>query len=274
MRKTVLSLVPILLASILQLPQPSQPTKSPGNQESHSTSIQDSSKDSKSPVDTAITTLSMQPAGDSRQNSSSERWMLVFTAVIASAAVVQAIIYGKQARLMREALAETKKAADAATNSANTAERALHLSERADILIDQVNGSDGELITGGTQITVKLRNCGKSKATDVNIGCYIIAIEHYRSGPQSGERPHGVRHGPPVVIAPAGEWEFQSGPLGHFIDDPIVINEINQGAKRLWIQVVVNYLDVFKTPPRLLVGSGLFYKRPDGKFIMTVETSD
>lgn len=66
-------------------------------------------------------------AKEHQSESSTDWWMRAFTGLIFLATAVQAYIYWHQKELMREALGETTKAADAAKASANAASRNIDL---------------------------------------------------------------------------------------------------------------------------------------------------
>jgi len=68
-------------------------------------------------------------SNQSADNSPSNWWLIIPTIVIAMATIVQAWIYWGQAGIMREALEQTKNAAEAAKSSADTASRQAGIME-------------------------------------------------------------------------------------------------------------------------------------------------
>ena len=83
-----------------------------------------------------------------------------------------------QAQQMRLGLEETRRAADAAHDSAVTAagaatvaERTLHLTERADVLVDKIELAVGHALHE-THINLRLRNFGRTRADDVKVECH------------------------------------------------------------------------------------------------------
>jgi hypothetical protein len=83
------------------------------------------------------TTEVQDPAKYHEDKSSTDWWMRIFTGLIFLATAVQAYIYWRQKQLMRNALAETKKAADAATKSAEVADKALVHTQRAFVHLEE-----------------------------------------------------------------------------------------------------------------------------------------
>ena len=212
-----------------------------------------------------------QSANDGVQKPPKDWWAVVNTGLNTLFTGLLVYLMFHQWRVMRTALKEANRSADAAILSAKTAEQALHLSETADVLIHEARGSDGPLITMGTRVTITLKNCGRTKATDTSIRAYMMAIEHYRSSPATADPIPGEGNGTPTIIGPSGEWSFTLSPVGHTLE-PREILEINEGTKRLWINVNVTYQDVFKAP-HLVVGYGLFYRNNDGLITMSVSES-
>jgi hypothetical protein len=104
-----------------------------------------------------------------REKSSSDWWIVYFTGALTFVGIVQLIAMFRQASYMREGLAETKVAADAAKKSANAAEDSvvlarqnMHLDQRAWVAPNEVitkRGSNQPLTA-----TILLKNTGKTFA--------------------------------------------------------------------------------------------------------------
>jgi hypothetical protein len=66
---------------------------------------------------------------------------------------------------MRKALAETKKAADAAAKNATVAEQTLHLTQTADVHITAITLTPDGRLSMDTVIVVEFKNFGATRAT-------------------------------------------------------------------------------------------------------------
>ena len=99
-----------------------------------------------------------------------------------NAMCMQAKAAMNQYATMQQSLIETKRAADAAVMSAETAKQALYISESADILIKEVKHSTGHYLREDSDITITLVNSGKTKAVDLTIAAHA-AILHRNHAP-------------------------------------------------------------------------------------------
>jgi hypothetical protein len=138
-----------------------------------------------------------------------ERWsranailVTVFTGVLAFLAWRQWGAMEKQAEYMRDALAETMKAADAAKSTAETAslslqfsEKVFRLTERADVLILSA-GLSTPHITPQSKLIVTLKNYGRTRASNLKIVGFVTTSEH--------EKPEQSVLGP-IVLSATGE---------------------------------------------------------------------
>jgi hypothetical protein len=99
--------------------------------------------------------------------------IMVFTGVLALVAVLQFLAMVAQAKYMREGLADTKKAANAAKSAAETASGQLEAYERPWIMASFA--TDGEITFGfdnstvDLKVTHTLKNLGHSIAIDVHL---------------------------------------------------------------------------------------------------------
>ena len=75
---------------------------------------------------------------------------------------------------MGDTLTATRKAADAAVLSAETAKRALELLERADVLIEDIKFDTVQTTEWG-RIRITLKNYGRSRADNITIAAKLIA---------------------------------------------------------------------------------------------------
>lgn len=88
-------------------------------------------------------------------------WMAIFSGFLVVVAVLQWWAIHKQAEYMRGALEETRKAADAAKSSAETAEKALRIAHRP-----LVGFSTCSILAAG-EISMELKNDGPTPARNV-----------------------------------------------------------------------------------------------------------
>jgi len=104
-----------------------------------------------------------------REKSSSDWWIVYFTGALTFVGIVQLIAMFRQASYMREGLAETKVAADAAKKSAKAAEDSvvlagqnMHLDQRAWVAPNEViiKRESNQSLTA----TILLKNTGKTFA--------------------------------------------------------------------------------------------------------------
>lgn len=110
-----------------------------------------------------------QPTDSGHPGPSSESLMLVFTFVIAAAAVAQAFIYWRQARLMQHTLLETKRSADAALGAAQIAIN----SERAWVFLESMRGAHEHAM----RHIVRFKNLGRTPAWFDEVGVAYVGSD-------------------------------------------------------------------------------------------------
>src|SRR6185436_18778597 len=172
-----------------------------------------------------------------------------FTGALAWLAHRQHQAMKRQAVYMRGALKETKKAADAAILSANIAKRALETLERADIMVTEVrldNPDDVEIpqdtpvaaLRWNTRISVVFKNVGRSKAKHLTHLCRLRLVNH--------EDLHHdwMTNSLPYELAPGEPAIANLRAVGDRLQ-PHIIDEINNGDKKLHLDCVVDYHDIF-----------------------------
>jgi len=198
------------------------------------------------------TAIDQQQASGARDSSApSKRWSiaatvlnLFFTACLVWLMFLQWRAMQEQAKHMKDGLAKTgdavkaaQESADAATVSANTAKRALETLERADVLIEKVIVSSGSVIGDDTEITVVLKNYGRTRATNVNCSCSLSV--GMQCSPVIG--PYVV----PMTIGAGATYDgVRFEPLGYSLDAD-TINGINGGHLELQLTVGIAYDNVF-----------------------------
>lgn len=86
---------------------------------------------------------------------------------------------------MEDALRETRNANAAAAKAANSAERSLQLSERAELQIAEINLPSTNRFTDKAKLQIIYRNFGRTIATDViiNVRFFEMASATYASTP-------------------------------------------------------------------------------------------
>jgi hypothetical protein len=220
-----------------------------------------------------VSPLNQEPTDNEAQNQQNSRpkdsikspfgwgtdtWIAIFTFFLAVLAGCQFWAMHRQARFMREALAETKKAADAATMSAKTAKDALHLCERADVLIYKVTASKpatyGSPNLGPTSVvTITFKNYGRTRAMHLTATCYLEIYSLEQTEPLKISKP---AVGVPMVLGAGDTFEVKFPPIGEWLDDDTV-RQIIVRPIMLWFKAEINYKDVFDIE-RPTVGYGDF----------------
>ena len=156
-----------------------------------------------------------------------------FTRALTMLTIVQAFI-------TFVALMFTIRAANAAKRSADIATEALHITERADVVIDRINAESigGELLHD-TTVEVCFKNRGRTRATNVT-------FEGTLGIPGGTMLPKEVA--PPVVVASGDEVPFRfKRQLSTYIPASALAG-INAGKHILRITGRLHYDDVFKQP--------------------------
>lgn len=211
MKILLLSIAPVIIALLLQIPQsPSQP---PAPRTGRTSSQNDKNK---SPSKQAVAyhddkqTNSISPTVDkptAEVNSREKQadgtpekgapsvpgWLKASTVISAAATLLIAVLAGfqawvihkqrlamdQQAQYMSDGLILTKQAADAATASAEIARQALILTQAADIHIDNVTANPDGRITKNTRLTVIVKNFGKTPASDLTTNLTLSAGDRH-----------------------------------------------------------------------------------------------
>ena len=289
-------IIPLVIAVLLQVPQPSQPpspappseAKKQQNKSSANSTPSNTKDYNADPVSSAIDKLTAEIRGWKEQNGGNAKkgqsfgdwWLrwgnLICVAISAFAAIVTMTLIAVQARVMhkqrlameqqtqhmRAALTETTKAADAAIKSADTAEKTLHISQRADILVREIYASN-TYVDDGTMFTITLQNYGNTRATEVSPRFYMESLDYSLTAPGPGKLV-GYVSGPETVRGPRDEWEIKTPTAGHFIAAQ-EWGMIHSGTRRLWLHVVVSYKDVFGEA-RMTIAYGIQSDRESHRF--------
>ncbi len=159
-------------------------------------------------------------------------------------AVAGVIVLGSYTYYAKKQRDEAKRSADAATQSANaamisakTTKRALETLERADVLIEVVMVSSMK-IRDDTEVTVVLKNYGRTRATNVSCVCTIAVLElHQGPLPIHAEVT-------PMIIGVGASCDVRFMPIGDWLDAN-TIEWINAGHLPLQLTVEISYSNVF-----------------------------
>ena len=172
MKLFVCIFLPSLL--LLQGPPPTPPENSQEEQRIGGSESQDAGADEESTQPLPATINQVEPIGAAEQppntaNNSQEPstpnwWVVVFTGVIAFAAIIQLLIHLHQSSVMRQSLKATTQAADAARDNAI----ALMVSQRAQLIVTTSN-TFADFVSGKgkpIRLTLQLINSGTTPAHD------------------------------------------------------------------------------------------------------------
>lgn len=115
----------------------------------------------------------------------------ILTGFLFGVGIGQVILFWRQLVYIRAGLTDTKHAADAAKESAETGRRTLVASQRAWIRVDEVTlAEDLHFSAGGvsTAIAIKITNIGNIPAT--NVGLLVTLMVMKPDGPFAGQELH------------------------------------------------------------------------------------
>jgi hypothetical protein len=168
--------------------------------------------------------------------------LLLFNGILACVAIYQYQLTHKQADLTEKGLTETRRAADAAKTSADAstqavenAQNALYVTERALIKIETVAlRGDPESIDGATAVHFKIKNFGRTVASDVVLTGNI----------ESGGKRRALTQTPGIIIASQGHNFWTSHSLGMFLDGADIFAICDRTAG-LTYEIEATYWDVF-----------------------------
>jgi hypothetical protein len=260
------SLIALLLAQ--SPPPPPTPTKSSQEKQDVSNVEKSPTQNTASPSQTPTTPINKtaaepnqedktgKPAKVGKKSSSKWNWGAVntgivtfFTLILTGVGIFQYLSMRKQAEYMGDGLIETKKAADAAKESAGAAtkalenaERAAALTERAIVLIDSISWGprDNPVLSGielRTRVTFTLKNFGKTMANKVQMhGSLIPSVR-----PKNGLEVERLR---PTTIAPQGSNSWTVPALQNLLTLDEAAS-INQSREELHFHIVATYEDSF-----------------------------
>jgi hypothetical protein len=192
-----------------------------------------------------------QAATKDENDSSSGGWLMWSTIATAFATLAiaglgcfqwramhkQRIAMEQQAQYMRDGLALTEISANAAKLAADTAKRALEVTERADILVQAVPISTYPAFNGESVISIVLKNCGRTRGNRVVVDMGLVFVPEIEQIPAEQpivEAVLGAGDTMPVAFQPPRRcWTKET--VGRIID----------GGLTLRFEAEVVYFDVF-----------------------------
>jgi hypothetical protein len=167
----------------------------------------------------------------------------IAAAVSAAAAIVQACIYSKQAKLMerglnvnRAAAEAAEKGAEAAMKSANTSELALKTVERADVQVTAVDG--GFQPHGALVVAIHLKNFGRTAANRVKVDFCVGDVSANNTFADTSPKFGMVASG-----ATAKNMGTMEG--AHMTHE--FMNAVTENREILFLTIIIGFLDVFGT---------------------------
>jgi hypothetical protein len=164
----------------------------------------------------------------------------IFTGGLTLLAWLQWRAMGRQAEYMREALTSTEITAKAAIKSAEVAELALKLTQRADVHLEGAsivdNAGRPSAILHGTHVALRFKNFGTTRAEDV-----IFDMRLEIDGVSAGDRPLG-----PLMLGPGESKTLAFETFGMNLTEGTA-NKIASGVIRFGFAGSVSYKDVFGT---------------------------
>lgn len=191
-----------------------------------------------------------QQATERAEKAHNEERLILWTIVLAAATILLAFVasgqlwmFWKQLGLMKNAVRDGTRAANAAKDSAN----AVMLAERAYVKMSHVPPGvrwfekNKELF----QIEVEIKNYGRTPAsvTDVKLGAKLLENGELLREPFF----YHVREAIPNAFLVTNEAFFHQG---HFPLRGQDLDDAKSGTKKLWIFGHVDYIDTFKTRHR------------------------
>ena len=180
---------------------------------------------------------------DREEKSEADWWLVKLTGILAAIGFLQLIVFGLQARRLRQTIEEMKvatkatdKAANAAVKAASLSEQALHLLERADVYLEKIDISPKTLPPGpNTVFTLIYKNFGRSRASR----CEAISRIGIEGAPTKGE-PNTVR----FEMGANSTANSPFAPIGHFTTEE-TFRGIVAGTVKLKFASTICYSDVF-----------------------------
>ncbi|HLW52955.1 MAG TPA: hypothetical protein VKW06_08930 [Candidatus Angelobacter sp.] len=161
-------------------------------------------------------------------------WATVTGACVALSALLVLIW---QTRITRRLAQVATVTADAAKDSAEIAKKALHLAERADIALEAAGLSTGQEIGKSTEVVLRFKNFGRTRANDVTFKVALTAPGVPESTSTLG----------PLILAAGAEQSVTFNRLVDWLSGE-TFSRINTGQDIMCFAGDVTYRDVFGVP--------------------------
>jgi len=266
----VLASIPvIIIALLLQTPQPSQrPSPAPGEstktdkdktppEQNKATADQKAADEASALLDKAISEIARrdqeQSTRKSKQEAPADWWgrastvlITIFTGVLAYLAYLQWRAMDQQATHMRDALVETRKTADAAQMSAEVAKNSVELTQRAFIQVVSMGFNRGRIpladdvpVTDDASVVINIKNHGPTRALNITVKGTLSIDPGNKSTllapPISYDLPSATDLG--IAFNPFNSWL-----------DADTIALLKQGRANLQATLKITYADIFGVP--------------------------
>jgi hypothetical protein len=245
MRQLRIVLLAVAVCSFGQVRSPSQTPNSIDRDKS-----QRDSKQQEQPV-TVTTTGEKYDSIAREKNHAGDEWLTIISAAISSLATLAIAILAffqwramdAQSRQMRDGLIETRKSSDAAVmsalaakESADTANKALHLTQVADLHIFSVTLSPPGHFTAHTAVTLNIKNFGSTRAKKVTHTMQLWVGD---------EQDNTVDLGKYIIIGPGQIWPIMFEQFGVRESHERLMG-IAKGTIRVGFSGQIRFEDIFQ----------------------------
>jgi hypothetical protein len=169
--------------------------------------------------------------------SSLPNWALCLFAVVAAVIALCTLkVIEKQVEANILEARAAKDSADTAASSAKLAERALLLTERADLLITGINTSTPGEFEPGTVFTLVFKNFGRTRADSVIVNCSLGVPD----APRVDQSPEKV----PTVVGAGDTLPVPFGRVGQCLNQETAV-KVASGETPFRFEGEMTYKDVF-----------------------------
>jgi archaellum component FlaG (FlaF/FlaG flagellin family) len=158
--------------------------------------------------------------------------------------VILVILAGIQLELLRRTVQATNIAAIAAKDSAEAARDALHLTQAADVHIEEVKLTPKGPLTLGTEINIVIKNHGQTRA-ELYADDLTIGIKGHTTGPTQPTVNSGVVVGSGTTLGPGAVRTLAFGTLQRALSQA-QLDMVLEGKIPLNVWGFLSYRDIFK----------------------------
>ncbi|MGP8052150.1 MAG: hypothetical protein ACLPYB_16295 [Desulfobaccales bacterium] len=175
------------------------------------------------------------------EKASQNWWIVRFTGILAAVAILQFLALAFQAWYLRKGFKITEIAANAAKESAEVAETALHISERAYLSIEQIGFVEPLKVGEMPNLKLKIINTGKTPAQIIDTSTNVRFFDKIPSIPVY---PPGQKSQSQMTIRPGGKNTL-ANIRGYTVTTKQFSDMLN-GTQKLLIWGRIIYQDIFK----------------------------